>query len=125
MGIVQALAAIQFGKAVRIGEVIWMQIQQNDRSADGLFREGSLQEILSHNTGRFVLCEFLIGTQTVYRKEGILLFVGSDYLVLFDVVKDSYVACDFHSLRFATFYPKGTTPSPTDTVPGALGFSFA
>ena len=46
--------------------------------------QGSLQQALSENLGQFVVVEFLIGTQTMEQKSGILYAVGSSVLTLFE-----------------------------------------
>ena len=71
---------------------------------------GSMQQILQQNTGNYVVCDFLIGTQTVVRKEGILYAVGVSFMVLYEVIQRRYIICDFYSLKFTTFYEPGTEP---------------
>ena len=71
---------------------------------------GSMQQILSKNTGLYVVCEFLIGTQNIEIKEGILYAVGVSYLVIYEVDFSSYAVCDFYSLKFITFYEPGRRP---------------
>lgn len=74
--------------------------------------QGSMQQILAENLGKYVECEFLIGTQNIVRKEGILYFVGISYVVLFDYNANKYYVCDFYSLKFVTFYEEGKEPVP-------------
>lgn len=64
---------------------------------------GSMQEILRQNVGNYVICEFLVGTQNLERKEGILYSVGVSFIVLYEVYNQEYVVCDFYSLKFVTF----------------------
>lgn len=72
--------------------------------------EGSMQQLLSQNTGYYVSCEFLIGTQNLVRREGILYQVGSSFMVLYDVPLQRYIICDFYALKFVTFYEPGSEP---------------
>ena len=46
---------------------------------------GSMQQILRENVGNYVICEFLVGTQNLERKEGILYSVGVSFIVLYSV----------------------------------------
>lgn len=71
---------------------------------------GSMQQILSKNTGLYVTCEFLVGTQNIEVKEGILYSVGVSYIVIYDVDYNRYSVCDFYSLKFITFYEPGRRP---------------
>lgn len=71
---------------------------------------GSLQEMLADNTGEFVVIEFLIGTQTIMRKEGIIHTVGRSYIVLYEERTRRFVLCDIFSVKFVTFYPSGERP---------------
>lgn len=87
---------------------------------------GSMQQILSDNLGLYVVCEFLVGTQAMTRKEGILYAVGRSYLTLYDETSQNFVVCDIFSVKFVTFYlpgqrpgrPGGGTNVPTVNVPG-------
>ena len=87
---------------------------------------GSMQQILSDNLGNFEVCEFLVGTQAMSRKEGILYAVGRSYVTLYEEASQNFVVCDIFSLKFVTFYLPGRRPGqtgngvniPTVTVPG-------
>ena len=89
--------------------------------------QGSMQQILSDNLGNFVVCEFLVGTQAMTRKEGILYSVGRSYLTLYEETSQTFVVCDIFSVKFVTFYLPGQRPGrpvsgqvnvPTVSVPG-------
>lgn len=84
--------------------------------------QGSMQQILSENLGRYVVCEFLIGTQTTEERQGYLYSVGISFIVLNDVLNDVYVVCDIFSIKFVTFlqledYPNVDRGAQTETVP--------
>ena len=87
---------------------------------------GSMQQILSDNLGNFVVCEFLVGTQAMTQKEGILYSVGRSYLTLYEELTQTFVVCDIVSVKFVSFYLPGQRPGqtggplsvPTVNVPG-------
>ena len=87
---------------------------------------GSMQQILSDNLGSDVMCEFLVGTQAMTRKEGILYSVGRSYLTLYEETSQTFVVCDIFSVKFVTFYLPGQRPGrsgggipvPTVNIPG-------
>ena len=72
--------------------------------------QGSMQQILSEYLGHFVVCEFLVGTQAMTRKQGILYSVGRGYLTLYEESSKTFVVCDVFSVKFVTFYLPGNRP---------------
>lgn len=74
---------------------------------------GSMQQILADNLGLYTVCEFLVGTQAMTRKEGILYSVGRSYMALYDETSQNFVVCDIFSLKFVTFYMPGHRPGQT------------
>ena len=46
---------------------------------------GSLQQFLADNLGEYVIVEFLVGTQTMTQKAGVLYAVGSSVLTLYEI----------------------------------------
>ena len=84
---------------------------------------GSMQQILSDNLGNFVVCEFLVGTQAMTQKEGILYSVGRSYLTLYEELTQTFVVCDMFSVKFVTFYLPGQRPyrvPATSFAPGSM-----
>ncbi|NCB63251.1 MAG: hypothetical protein EOM52_06490 [Clostridia bacterium] len=79
-------------------------------SFDTAAMRGSMQEMLSENLGQYVSCEFLVGTQAMARKEGILYSVGRAYILLYEELSRTFVACDIFSIKFVTFYMPGQRP---------------
>lgn len=67
-------------------------------------------DILANNLGYYVICEFLIGTNNIVYKDGILYAAGNNFLTLYQEEEDRYVVCDFFSLRFVNFYDSTTKP---------------
>jgi hypothetical protein len=82
--------------------------QQSFNSPDML---GSVQKVLGNNVGQYVVMEFLIGTESIVRKQGILYFVGTDYVVLYDDVLENYIVCDLYAIKFTYFYYPGQRPT--------------
>ena len=72
--------------------------------------QGSMQQILQDNIGNYVSVEFLIGTQNLVSRQGILYSVGTGFLVLYDDVQQVYEVCDVFSVKFVTFYLPGHRP---------------
>ncbi len=73
--------------------------------------EGSVQKVLGNNIGQYVVMEFLIGTNQIVRKQGILYLVGTSYVVLYDDVLGNYIVCDLYAIKFTYFYYPGQRPS--------------
>lgn len=71
---------------------------------------GSMQKILSENIGEFVVIEFLIGTERLMRKQGVLYFVGTSYVTLYDEDMNNFIVCDIFSIKFVYFYFPGQRP---------------
>lgn len=70
----------------------------------------SLQEILSMAIGVYVIVEFLIGTENMVTREGLLNSVGQGWLELYDEVADTTTICDLYSVKFVTFFQPGVRP---------------
>ncbi len=64
--------------------------------------EGSMQEALQRCAGRHVVVEFLVGTDSVITRSGILYEVGMSYIMLYDEAADAYTICDFYAIKFVT-----------------------
>lgn len=79
-------------------------------SFDSEAMQGSMQQILSDNIGIYATVEFLVGTQSLMRKDGFIYSVGRTYVILYEDRLQHYVVCDIFSVRFVTFYPPGTRP---------------
>jgi len=81
------------------------------QSFDSFDMEGSVQKVLTNNLGQYVVMEFLIGTEQIVRKQGILYLVGTSYVVLYDDVLNNYIVCDLYSIKFTYFYLPGQRPN--------------
>ena len=62
--------------------------------------EEYMQGYLMNIIGEYVRIDFLIGTNTFIDKEGRLLDVGVDYVVLQEAESDDYVIGDLYSIKF-------------------------
>lgn len=83
---------------------------------------GSMQMILSQNIGQFVVIEFLIGTQEIVRKQGMLYFVGRSFVTLYDEAANNFIICDIFSVKFVYFYMPGDRPRTNyNILPGMSG----
>lgn len=71
---------------------------------------GSMQQFLNDNLGEYVVIEFLIGTQTMTQKAGILYAVGTSVVTLYEEVSQTFVTCDIFSVKFVTFFLPGHRP---------------
>lgn len=71
---------------------------------------GSMQQFLSENLGQYVVIEFLVGTQTLTTKAGVLYAVGTSVVTLYQELSQTFVTCDIFSVKFVTFYLPGHRP---------------
>lgn len=81
--------------------------------------QGSMQQILSENLGKYIMADFLIGVSNIVRRVGILYSVGRGFLVLYEETTHTFDVCDIFSLKFATFFPPGFEPSLDEVLSGA------
>ena len=71
---------------------------------------GSMQEALADNLGLYAVCEFVVGTQEMQTKAGILYSVGRSFVVLYDEQQQNFILCDVFSIKFVTLYMPGHRP---------------
>lgn len=74
-----------------------------DQDFNTLSFQGSMQQVLAENVGKYVIVEFLIGTGSLTSRQGMLYYVGSQFLVLYDEFESRFVVCDIFSVKFVTF----------------------
>ena len=74
-----------------------------DQDFNTLSFQGSMQQVLQENVGKYVIVEFLIGTGSLTSRQGMLYYVGSQFLVLYDEFESRFVVCDIFSVKFVTF----------------------
>lgn len=63
-----------------------------------------LNGFLRTQIGRPVLVTFLIGTNTLTDRSGILIGVGINYILINETQTDDVLACDFYNIKFVRFY---------------------
>jgi len=68
--------------------------------SDTNFTQGFLQTQI----GRHVKVEFLLGTNMLVDREGDLVKVGTDYIIIQETETDDYLLCDIYSIKFIRFY---------------------
>ena len=71
---------------------------------------GSMQQFLADNLGEYVIIEFLVGTQTMTQKAGVLYAVGTSVVTLYEEVSQTFITCDIFSVKFVTFFLPGHRP---------------
>lgn len=65
---------------------------------------GYTPAFLKTQIGRRVKFEFLIGTNMFVDREGTLLAVGVNYVIIQESETDDLLLCDLYSIKFAKFY---------------------
>ena len=61
-----------------------------DQDFDTVTFQGSMQQVLQENVGKYVIVEFLIGTGSLTSRQGMLYYVGAQFLVLYDEFESRY-----------------------------------
>lgn len=79
----------------------------------------SIQEIISLSVGSYAVVEFLIGTQNIVRKEGVITAVGVSWLLLYDQANGTSTVCDMYSVKFVTYFDPGRVPTDTGNLQSA------
>jgi hypothetical protein len=67
---------------------------------DPNYMQGHLRTLV----GRYVKVEFLIGTNSLIDREGVLIEVGISYIVLREAQTDDNLMCDIFSIKFVRVY---------------------
>lgn len=62
------------------------------------------QGFLQTQIGRYVKIEFVLGTNMLVDREGTLIKVGTDYILIQEPETDDYLLCDIYSIKFIRFY---------------------
>ena len=79
----------------------------------------TIQEVIALSMGNYVGVEFLVGTQNIVRKEGVLTAVGVSWLLLYDEVNGTSTVCDMYSVKFVTYFDPGVRPANTSGLQSA------
>ena len=63
-----------------------------------------LNGFLRTQLGRRVKLEFIVGTSNLESRDGILLAVGANFILINPENSNDLMTCDFYNLKFVTFY---------------------
>lgn len=63
-----------------------------------------LNGFIRSQVGRYVSIEFLVGTNQLVEKEGFLIGVGANFILLNERGTSEIMACDFYNIKFITFH---------------------
>ena len=66
---------------------------------------------LREQIGRLMRVEFLIGTNNMVDRIGVLKDVGASYILLRSVENDSLIYCDIYSIKFITISTTSMYPN--------------
>ncbi len=84
------------------------QVEINQNSPEILTNPIYTLAFLRQQIGKLMRVEFLIGTNMLVDRIGILQDVGASYIVLRSFENDSLVYCDIYSIKFITISTTGT-----------------
>ena len=82
-------------------------VQINPNSPEILTNNIYTPAFLREQIGRLMRVEFLIGTNNMVDRIGILQDVGASYILLRSFENDSLVYCDIYSIKFITISTTG------------------
>lgn len=77
-------------------------MMQNQQIPESLLNTVYTPAFLRKHIGKLVKVEFLIGTDRLEDRTGILLEVGASYIVLRSVQDNNILYCDIYSIKFVT-----------------------
>lgn len=69
---------------------------------------------LSKYIGRYLLIQVNLNLQQSSTVEGVLTEIGEDFFLLLHPDNGSEILCDLNLIKYATVYPKGMRPCPSD-----------
>ena len=77
-------------------------VQLNQNSPEILTNNIYTPAFLRENIGKLMRVEFLIGTNNLVDRTGVLLDVGASYILLRALESDVITYCDIYSIKFIT-----------------------
>lgn len=83
------------------------QVEVNQNSPEILTNPIYTPAFLREQIGKLMRIEFLIGTNNLVDRIGILQDVGASYILLRSFENDSLVYCDIYSIKFITISTTG------------------
>lgn len=81
--------------------------QVNENSPEILTNSIYTPAFLRQQIGKLMRVEFLIGTNNMVDRIGILQYVGVSYILLRSLESDSLVYCDIYAIKFITISTSG------------------
>ena len=91
------------------------QVDINQNSPEILTNSIYTPAFLREYIGRLMRVEFLIGTNNLVDRIGILADVGASYILLRSLENDSLIYCDIYSIKFVTISTTGTYGNVTNS----------
>lgn len=79
-------------------------------------------DVLQEALGYYAECEFLVGTNRIEIKEGILYNAGTNFVTLRDLDGHRYTICDLYALKFVTVHDRVPQPQPQPRNSTSRGF---
>ncbi len=89
--------------------------QPYDIAAPDISNADTMRDMLRESIGYYVITQHLIGVSSLVSQEGILVRVAANAFVLREEDSNSYLFCDYFSLKFFRRLPLGVTPGYTPT----------
>ena len=93
------------------------QVDINQNSPEILRNPIYTPAFLREQIGRLMRIEFLIGTNNLVDRIGILQDVGASYILLRSFENDSLISCDIYSIKFITISTTGIYGSMPNNIP--------
>lgn len=84
------------------------QVEINQNSPEILTNSIYTPAFLREQIGKLMRVEFLIGTNNLTDRVGILEDVGASYILLRSIESDNLVYCDIYSIKFITISARGS-----------------
>ena len=98
---------IQDTKQIQESKIDSRNVQINSNSPEILTNTIYTPAFLREQIGKLMRVEFLIGTNNMVDRIGILQDVGASYILLRSLENDSLVYCDIYSIKFITISASG------------------
>ena len=92
------------------------QVDINQNSPEILTNSIYTPAFLREHIGKLMRVEFLIGTNNLVDRIGILADVGASYILLRSLENDSLVYCDIYSIKFVTISTTGIYGSTENNI---------
>ncbi len=67
---------------------------------------GTFQQFFSHNVGKVVRIDVMVGLSNLKSINGVIYSVGMQYVNVYVPTQNQYVLCELSTLRFATIIPQ-------------------